>query len=1372
MRTTSRRRTAIHLVAALVASTVGLLAPTPAGAQEAPGTPTFEGRACSPGEGVTVVVDPHTESDVVRIGCAPGQQANGFEALTNAGFTINEDGGPVGGTICQIGHVPSEGYPHCWYDGFWGYWKSNGSTEWTWSQVGAGSGPLPVGSVEGWSWTEPVPEDYSGLLPRITVAGLADHAVAVDCDAVPQLPVLSILHRDEVLPVALDDGRPVEVAVLDPADDPATATYAVASTLSLADRTGETRVLARRAGSDCPNPPTFDATYDVRDAYAPRWNLTGAGAPSPAVDRTSADIVGWATGVADYQAGANVAPSWQTPDNAIGGGGGLVVLGDRGSITLTFDPPITDGPGYDLASFENGFAVNPAANGIDFLEIAYVEVSSNGTDFVRFDTGSRQPTPVGGFQGQRADLLGGVAGKDLAGKGTPFDLSTLANKPEVRSGAVDLEQISHVRLVDITGDGLDLDSFGRPIYDAHPTTGSAGYDLTGVAALNAYEAPPCAVDGAGGEAAALTWLGCELDRNGGTLPSSFGGTDWGLTLDAVLAFALDGQADAPAAASALDAVYTNIRSYVTDRDFGAGNDRYAGALAKSLLAGELAGVDTSAVDGLDLEAELRARMQTGGADAGRFSDSSAWGDYSNGIGQALAVAALSHTDDGIPAEAVDFLVDQQCPDGGFRGDYSTSGGCTDDAQADLDYTAFALNALSSAPATPAVQDAVGDAADWLVDHQAGTGALPATGSNANSSGLAAQALRAVGRTAQADAAAGWVGTVQLTADSAATADLSGHLGAIAFDTATHDAALTGGLDPAGLDVWRRATAQGLLAFDAPRYGAEPAAAPCPLDGTGGEDAALTWLDCELQGNGGVLPSPYGGDDLGLTLDVVLAFGVNGRADEAGPTAALDAVYANIRDYVTGADFAPDDRYAGALGKSLLAGEIAGVDTSDVDGLDLEAEVRARMQTSGTDRGRFSDRSDWGDYSNGFGQSLSMLALSHTNGGVPAPAVDFLLDQQCPDGGFRGVYTTTGGCTSAGSSDTDYTALAVAALASAPQSAQVRAAVTDGADWLIDHQDASGAITGSGLVAGTNTNSTGLAAQALRAVGRTAQADAAATWVRSVQLADDSGATADLSGRLGAIAYNEAAYDDALVAGVDPLNLDQWRRATAQALLAFDAPSFGVPGAVVRTPQESWTLAVHRDFLDRDATPAEVTTTVGRLAAGVTKKKIATELSASDEWLATIITRFYRDTLDRDPDPAGLAHWTGEIRSGRRTVASVAAQFYASGEYYGRVGGTNAAWVTALYDALLHRSPDAAGLAYWTGRTASKGRPAVAAAMYGSLESRKDRVEALYQALLGRSADAAGRTYWAGRIATEGDLALAVHLVTSAEYQTRANSRFP
>mgnify|MGYP006924592922 CR=1 FL=1 len=53
-----------------------------------------------------------------------------------------------------------------------------------------------------------------------------------------------------------------------------------------------------------------------------------------------------------------------------------------GTLTVTFPTGVRNGAGADFAVFEDGF-VFPSAPDL-FAELAYVEVSTNGTDFARF----------------------------------------------------------------------------------------------------------------------------------------------------------------------------------------------------------------------------------------------------------------------------------------------------------------------------------------------------------------------------------------------------------------------------------------------------------------------------------------------------------------------------------------------------------------------------------------------------------------------------------------------------------------------------------------------------------------------------------------------------------------------------------------------------------------------------------------------------------------------------------------------------------------------------------------------------------------------------------------------------------------------------
>ena len=128
-------------------------------------------------------------------------------------------------------------------------------------------------------------------------------------------------------------------------------------------------------------------------------------------------LISWATGYSDYLVGGNVDETWQVPGNALGMAEGnsfdIVALGRGGRLTLTFDLPIENGEGWDFAVFENSFSDR-------YLELAYVEVSSNGIDFVRFDAISLTVYPVPGFGNIDPTDVDGLAGEISAGLRDPF----------------------------------------------------------------------------------------------------------------------------------------------------------------------------------------------------------------------------------------------------------------------------------------------------------------------------------------------------------------------------------------------------------------------------------------------------------------------------------------------------------------------------------------------------------------------------------------------------------------------------------------------------------------------------------------------------------------------------------------------------------------------------------------------------------------------------------------------------------------------------------------------------------------------------------------------------------------------------------------
>ncbi|HVV37288.1 MAG TPA: hypothetical protein VHC63_11840 [Acidimicrobiales bacterium] len=357
---------------------------------------------------------------------------------------------------------------------------------------------------------------------------------------------------------------------------------------------------------------------------------------------------------------------------------------------------------------------------------------------------------------------------------------------------------------------------------------------------------------------ALDWLEGQFAANGHHLKSGYTDTnnqfqtfdDAGLTVDGLLALAAGGRTADSEVAAGRDWMKTNVDAYVTGSD---PNSLYAGAVGKAMVFAIVYDLDPNNIDGHDLEADLRGRMQSTGHftdDATDFQSGDPV-DYSNGIGDALDVLALAATDDGTPAQAVNYLLLQQCPNGGFRSELADTK-CTDNAKADLDATSFALMALAVQDESSAVTDAI-DAG--VADVKAAQMTNGSFGDNANSSGLAASVLRGLGEAPTANKAATFVNTLQLTSGD--------NDGAIALDKDTHDAAASDGLDVQGKTLAARATAQGVLALGLPAY---------PLIGTDEpvEPSTTIALSTSTAQTGGTMTVSGGGFATGEKVRVTVA----------------------------------------------------------------------------------------------------------------------------------------------------------------------------------------------------------------------------------------------------------------------------------------------------------------------------------------------------------------------------------------------------------------------------------------------------------------------------------------------------------------------
>jgi len=224
--------------------------------------------------------------------------------------------------------------------------------------------------------------------------------------------------------------------------------------------------------------------------YPPAADMQG----STAIHADSSCFISWATNcivergyinIADTSAETNDSnkATYGNSEDGIGKANNNVVsLGDKGTAILTFENPIINGNGWDFAVFEN--ALND-----EFLELAYVEISSNGTDYFRFPAVSltQTETQTNGFGSTDPELIDNLAGKYKAMYGTPFNIDDIED-----NALLDKNNITHVKIIDVGGsiDSLfaSYDNLGNVINDPFPTPfSSAGFDLDAIGVINNSE---------------------------------------------------------------------------------------------------------------------------------------------------------------------------------------------------------------------------------------------------------------------------------------------------------------------------------------------------------------------------------------------------------------------------------------------------------------------------------------------------------------------------------------------------------------------------------------------------------------------------------------------------------------------------------------------------------------------------------------------------------------------------------------------------------------------------------------------------------------------------------------------------------------------
>ncbi len=216
--------------------------------------------------------------------------------------------------------------------------------------------------------------------------------------------------------------------------------------------------------------------------YPPAAGLPG----STAIHADSNVFVGWANrcyihrGLIDIQQPELGFVSYGNESDALGKADNQVVsLGDGGSAILSFANPICDKPGFDFAVFENSFDGN-------FLELAFVEISSDSIHWFRFPAISLTPTTVqvGTFGTIDPTKIHNMAGKYAVMYGTPFDIADIENHENL-----DKQNIRFVKIIDVVGTInpalATFDAHQNIINDPYPTPFyTGGFDLDAVGVIH------------------------------------------------------------------------------------------------------------------------------------------------------------------------------------------------------------------------------------------------------------------------------------------------------------------------------------------------------------------------------------------------------------------------------------------------------------------------------------------------------------------------------------------------------------------------------------------------------------------------------------------------------------------------------------------------------------------------------------------------------------------------------------------------------------------------------------------------------------------------------------------------------------------------
>jgi hypothetical protein len=205
-----------------------------------------------------------------------------------------------------------------------------------------------------------------------------------------------------------------------------------------------------------------------------------------------------------------------------------------------------------------------------------------------------------------------------------------------------------------------------------------------------------------------------------------------------------------------------------------------------------------------------------------------------------------------------------------------------------------------------------------------------------------------------------------------------------------------------------------------------------------------------------------------------------------------------------------------------------------------------------------------------------------------------------------------------------------------------------------------------------------------------------------------------------------------------------------------------------SPSQLFVSHLYEDLLHRQPDPVGLASWSIQIEHGLSRSLTALLIQQSLEARIDQVQHLYQALLKRPADAGGLTAWVSFLDHGA-TSGQLHSLILGSAEYY-QVHGhqTPGAYVTALYEDLFQRQPDAAGAAFWTQALAQGlDRSALVSFLRNSPEGAAHRTVRLYADILDRSPDPVGAALLAQTLSAgmSDEMAIA-YLAGSTEYFSR------